>query len=554
MPPKISEDEFNTRRRRSTLQSYDTDAYSSYQDYISGTTYDMHGKPVQSGITPKSGWQVDPNNPNAVMQIPGANINSTTLAQGSTLNLSPAPTDNNNYPGITAGGMATIGANQQGFSTTQQPSDSLTDMFKSYLGAQEAPPNSASVYSGLESQFGVDAKQNQANLAAQAEQTALDEFNGYNAQLQGFAAEATAIPIQQQQDATGRGMTAGGLAPHTTAALRNNALRALPVQAAALVSQAKLAAAQGKTRLAQSILDSAQNRVDKIFEIQMQDIENQYKYRQDNRDKVYEFATAKEQARLDAQGKQADRDFSMLQNDLSYARDISKLAMTAGQGDLVGKIAALDPRSKTYSADLGILQGKLASYLASQMKKDGIAAPTVKTINGVDMQWNSSTGQWENIVGNGPGSQDLIQKSKDQLTFLRNTATQAIDLSRASGASGLWKTSGDLFVGDTEFRQLEALTNTLRTNVLTLMTDPGVKKYFGPQMSEADVRLMTAAGTTLNPSNQSPTQLKTEVERLDALFMRMQTAVDAGSAGAVVPASQIPEGYYQASDGLFYPK
>lgn len=151
-------------------------------------------------------------------------------------------------------------------------------------------------------------------------------------------------------------------------------------------------------------------------------------------------------------------------------------------------------------------------------------APTVKTINGVDMQWNPTTGAWETIGATTTNEENTTS----QLQFLRDTAAEAIKLSTASGASGISKFIGDKLVGDTKFRQLESLTNTLRTNVLTLMTDPSVKKYFGPQMSEADVRLMTAAGTTLNPDNQSPKQMKAEVERLDNLFKRMQDAVNKG--------------------------
>jgi hypothetical protein len=57
------------------------------------------------------------------------------------------------------------------------------------------------------------------------------------------------------------------------------------------------------------------------------------------------------------------------------------------------------------------------------------------------------------------------------------------------------------------------------------MTNPDIKKFFGPQMSEADVRLMTAAGTTLNPEIQGPKQLKAEVTRLDNLLQRMQNSI-----------------------------
>ena len=48
-------------------------------------------------------------------------------------------------------------------------------------------------------------------------------------QLKQIQAEAQAIPLQLQQDSTARGRTAGGVAPLQTAALRNNAIRALTV-------------------------------------------------------------------------------------------------------------------------------------------------------------------------------------------------------------------------------------------------------------------------------------------------------------------------------------
>jgi hypothetical protein len=70
-----------------------------------------------------------------------------------------------------------------------------------------------------------------------------------------------------------------------------------------------------------------------------------------------------------------------------------------------------------------------------------------------------------------------------------------------------------------------AETNTLRTNVLTMMTDPAIKKFFGPQMSNADVQLMTSAGTTLNPELQSPEKLKSELLRLQDFVNRAKESL-----------------------------
>jgi len=133
--------------------------------------------------------------------------------------------------------------------------------------------------------------------------------------------------------------------------------------------------------------------------------------------------------------------------------------------------------------------------------------------------------------GTAPGGGANTQGSLDQLAFLKSTANQAEALSDASGASGITRFFGDMLKGDTKYRQLETLTNTLRTNVLTLMTDPAIKKFFGPQMTEADVRLMTSAATTLNPEGNSPAQIKAEIVRLREMFNRMETSVKGGGGG-----------------------
>lgn len=172
------------------------------------------------------------------------------------------------------------------------------------------------------------------------------------------------------------------------------------------------------------------------------------------------------------------------------------------------------------------LDKELANYQNS-LKGSGADAPTVKTINGVDVQWNPATGTWEPIDMGG-GGPEQIGKSVSQLDFILSTAKTATGLADASGASGLSKMTGDWLIGDTPFRQLEAYTNTLRTNMLTLATDPAIKKFFGPQMSNADVQLMTSAGTTLNPDKQTPAQMKEEIARIEDFVTRAKAAVTQG--------------------------
>lgn len=187
-----------------------------------------------------------------------------------------------------------------------------------------------------------------------------------------------------------------------------------------------------------------------------------------------------------------------------------------------------DPKAK-YQLETAKTESQLKALELARTKAGvGSKAPEVKTINGTDMQWDGEKNKWVPI--DSASTIDNTQKSIDQLNFLKDTAQKAKELSSASGVSGASRFIGDVVIGDTKFRQLEALTNTLKVNVLSLMTDPSIKKFFGPQMSNADVLLMTSSGTTLNPSANSPTQMYDEITRLEELFNRMQTAVSNGGS------------------------
>ena len=65
-----------------------------------------------------------------------------------------------------------------------------------------------------------------------------------SARLKTIQNEASAIPLQLQQEATGRGITTGGLRPIQTAALRNNAIQALGISSLLEASRGNLTTAQ----------------------------------------------------------------------------------------------------------------------------------------------------------------------------------------------------------------------------------------------------------------------------------------------------------------------
>lgn len=197
--------------------------------------------------------------------------------------------------------------------------------------------------------------------------------------------------------------------------------------------------------------------------------------------------------------------------------------------------------------------GRAARAMAAP-KAGSAVIPTIKSINGVDMQWNPETGTWEvpNTSGLlGQDGLDASQKSIDQLSFLGSTITDAINLAGENGfintpvgPSLITQGIGAALVGNTSAKRLEGMTNTIKTNVMSIMTDPEVKKFFGPQMSNADVTLMTSVGTTLNNYTQNAGEYKAEAARVQDLVNRALTAVKNGRAGQLTEPQPItaPDG------------
>lgn len=110
----------------------------------------------------------------------------------------------------------------------------------------------------------------------------------------------------------------------------------------------------------------------------------------------------------------------------------------------------------------------------------------------------------------------------ENFRYLQTVADDALKLAKASGQSKLGQIIGSGLIGDSKFNQLVGLTNTLKTNLMVLNTDPGIKKFFGPQMSNADVTLMASAATIMNPELNSPAQMYDEIVRVKELFAKME--------------------------------
>ena len=102
----------------------------------------------------------------------------------------------------------------------------------------------------------------------------------------------------------------------------------------------------------------------------------------------------------------------------------------------------------------------------------------------------------------------------------------------------------ELVRGTSKEAQLRSYADTLKSNMLSIATDPSIKQFFGPQMSDADVRLMTASATNLNVDDMTPKQILAETNRIEEFIGKYESAVKAKASGR---ASQ--PGVMTAPDG-----
>jgi len=180
--------------------------------------------------------------------------------------------------------------------------------------------------------------------------------------------------------------------------------------------------------------------------------------------------------------------------------------------------------------------------------------PITQEVGNSLLQWDPTTNTWKNIYTS-PDATDkklvtingkTYQQNADgtysepeiptnvsnfkveQFNLLDTAMAGAEKFANAAGRSKWKEAIAQGLFGATDYTNLQSYAQTLKTNLLTLATDPDVKKFFGPQMSNADVRMMMAGGTTLDPELQNPAEFRAELTRVKDLITRMKNSVTTG--------------------------
>lgn len=158
-------------------------------------------------------------------------VPAETLQPQPTLNIPPASQDNTNYNAIINGTFSSADQQQLTQANNTQTAG-VSSLAKLYADV------------GLKAN---DQAQMEADKGVQGMQTDVQNLTNT---LNGLQAEANIIPLQAQKDAIGKGMTDRGLAPITTAQLRDIAIKTL-------TTSSLLQAKQGDLTLANSQIEKA---------------------------------------------------------------------------------------------------------------------------------------------------------------------------------------------------------------------------------------------------------------------------------------------------------
>jgi len=161
----------------------------------------------------------------------------------------------------------------------------------------------------------------------------------------------------------------------------------------------------------------------------------------------------------------------------------------------------------------------------------------VRTLGDVLLEKDPTTGKW-NVVANAktidvssPEKAKKVQKTISQTDFALGSVDNALKLYKNASPSSIAEKARKLTGSATGATQLQNEIDSIKVNLLTLSGNPDIKKFFGPQMSDADVRLMTSANTTADAYAQKPEQLKKELERIKKGLQNFKSSIEAKTAG-----------------------
>ena len=328
-----------------------------------------------------------------------------------------------------------------------------------------------------------------------------NQLSDLNAQATGLKNEAAAIPIQVQQQALGQGVTDRGIAPIETARLRDNALKALSLgQQYAIVS---------------GNYDKAKNYADQFITAKYSQIEANINARKTDLAALEKYDLTPAQTKLlNAQNAAIKKQEQDLADKKAKDKAISDMLINASSQGAPSTLLERAKLAKTPTEVATILGQYAGDYWATQKIKSEIAKINAEAAKTRAESNKISSELVKNVTGEGRG---LANEGLALVNDILNNQ----EYLNASGRSNIRKFVEAGVVGATDYTNLEAKALSIKNKLLPLKTDADVRKFFGPQMSNSDVKNILSVSTSLDVENQSPKELQTELENLQKTFQNL---------------------------------
>lgn len=254
-----------------------------------------------------------------------------------------------------------------------------------------------------------------------------------------------------------------------------------------------------------------------ISDADFESIKDQYGFSKDQLVSLFgdlkaQKAAADQEAEMDA----ADLDQKKATTEKTRA-EINQFDLSEGQARYV-----YDPETGTTK----VIASKAKTYAPTGggSSSDPVIDSWVSQINSGKATIANVPANLKNAVITALNNSAPSQDSGYQISNLKGALNNVQKLKGAAGPSAISRKLGDVFIGDSSFRQLEAYVDTVKSNLLTLVTDPNIKKFFGPQMSNRDVELMTSTASSLDAQRLSPEQIQAEVDKVNAFLVKYEAA------------------------------
>lgn len=568
---------------------------------MADTLYNTNANLQTQGLTPQLGSPL----------TPAQQISNTMSAPGYTAPVNSAPTIS---PMMDAGAMQQ-GAPQLNLQPPTPPTDhsatlsaipTVDSIVNNSVQTPEATQlkNSQSTLEKLMSSLtGRTADQQKAEQASGATDYS-KQLNDLNSQITSLKNEATAIPLQDQNNAQGRGITAGGLAPVTAAQVRTNAIKALTLNSLADTIKGNLA--------------NAQAQADKAVALIYDPIEQQIKVAQQQITDNMPFFTAAEKKQADIQTAQLAERSRLLDQQKEDKKTVLGFAAEAAKNGaptlILQQATALDDPQQALSTLSQYMsdpndKAKALADIAQTRAQTSLINANIKKVNaetsglGIPVVTNPQAGQYKGaldvILGSAKFTKDqktavinAVNNGQDPFSVIKNQAKNIMGQTEATKVTNFEVAKSQ--VQDLSTLLKDYYANGGKTNLLSgsyekvlnnlgQVNDPKLVSLATQISSALQIYRNAVSGTAYSEqegkdiSSIFPGINKTQGLN-DAILAGRLKAFDSTIDGSyrsalgstyddlksaqttstptstVIPATQVPAGYYQASDGLFYKK